>query len=68
MGKPFARPVAKIADRLRGGRRVEAPAKVLSTDEAHDFYVDDVGRRLIGVSGEALGDYLGAGGIGNDFE
>ena len=67
MSKPLPWPVTKVLDGLRRGCDVEPPEKLISTDHAHDFYVDDRRGRMISVPEKPGAHVVGALGVGHDL-
>ncbi len=61
MSKPLAWPVTKVLDGLCRGCDVEPPEKLILTDHAHDFYVDDRWGGMISANA------LGPVGVGHDL-
>lgn len=51
MAETFAGPVAQIGNRLPCGGAVQPAPQMLCPYHSEHFDVDDVGRRLVGISG-----------------
>ena len=60
MAETFAGPVAQIGNCLSCGGVVQPSPPMLGPYHAENFDVDDVWRRLVGISGQTGGDLPGS--------